>query len=165
MRRSATLLALLLLLASGARAQTPGSCALGTAQGDLDVSNVFARVFNTGSLFFGNTTTNGDGYIVPRFSGHSPIFAAGLWVGGTVNGEVRVAGSRYTNFTFWPGPLNDDGTLPEPRRLLRLRPDLRRQRRPTSTATRPRARRRRTSGTGRSGSARPPWTPAASLWR
>ena len=54
MRRFVTLAALL-LLASGARAQTPGSCALGTAQGDLDVSNVFARVFNTGSLFFGNT--------------------------------------------------------------------------------------------------------------
>ncbi|OZC04397.1 T9SS type A sorting domain-containing protein [Rubricoccus marinus] len=113
MGRFATLLAVLLFAASGAHAQTPGSCALGTAEGDLDVSNVFARVFNTGSLFFGNATTNGDGYLVPRFSNHSPLFAAGIWLGGYAEGELRVAGSRYTNFNFYPGPLNEDGTLPD----------------------------------------------------
>ena len=78
---------LLLLLAAGvmaptASAQTPGSCSLGTAEADLDINNIFARVFNTGSLFFGNTTTNGDGYLAPKASGNSPIFASGLWVGG-----------------------------------------------------------------------------------
>ena len=77
---------LLLLLAAGvmaptASAQTPGSCSLGTAEADLDINNIFARVFNTGSLFFGNTTTNADGYLAPKASGNSPIFASGLWVG------------------------------------------------------------------------------------
>ena len=113
MVRLATLAALA-LLAPAAAAQAPGDCALGTAEGDLDVSDVFARVFNTGSLFFGNTTTAGDGYLVPQFDRTSPIFAAGLWVGGVVDDTVRVAGSRYSGFTFWPGPLNDDGTLPDP---------------------------------------------------
>ncbi|HIG74265.1 MAG TPA: hypothetical protein EYQ24_06730, partial [Bacteroidetes bacterium] len=108
------LLFLLVLASSTVAAQTPGSCEPGTAQGDLDVSNVFARVFNTGSLFYGNTTTAGDGYTVPKFSGNSPLFAAGLWIAGEVEGEVRSAGSRYSNFTFWPGPLGDGATLPAP---------------------------------------------------
>ncbi|OZC01740.1 T9SS type A sorting domain-containing protein [Rubricoccus marinus] len=117
MRHFVTLLVLALLSVSGvapeASAQTPGSCALGTAEGELDVSNVFARVFNTGSLFFGNTTTNGDGYLAPRFSDHSPLFAAGIWLGGFAEGELRVAGSNYSNFNFYPGPLNEDGMLPD----------------------------------------------------
>src|SRR5690606_26684023 len=112
MRTFATIL--LLLLAAPALAQTPGNCSLGTAERDLDLSDVLARVFNTGSLFFGNTTTNGDGYLVPKYTGHSPIFAAGIWVGGTVGGVLRVAGSTYDRFEFWPGPLNEDGTLPNP---------------------------------------------------
>ena len=117
MRAVAPLL-LLLFIASGggltpeASAQAPGNCSWGSAEADLGVSNVFARVFNTGSLFFGGTTTNGNGYLVPKSSGESPIFAAGLWLGGTVNGEVRAAGARYTNFTFWPGPLEGGAALP-----------------------------------------------------
>ncbi|MCH7639555.1 MAG: T9SS type A sorting domain-containing protein [Bacteroidetes bacterium] len=104
----------LFLLAAPLFAQTPGSCELGVAEGDLDVNDVFARVFNTGSLFFGNSTTAGNGYAVPRLTGNSPVFATGLWVGGKVNGQIRVAGARYTRFEFWPGPLNTGATLPNP---------------------------------------------------
>ena len=100
------------LLASSALAQTPGSCTTGTAQAFLDVSDVQASLFNTGALFFGGSTTSGDGYLVPRASGNSPIFAAGIWLSGTVNEEIRVAAARYGGYDFWPGPLNEDGTLP-----------------------------------------------------
>ena len=93
---------------------TPGTCDLGIAERDLDVNGVLARVFNTGSLFFGNTTTAGNGYLVPQASQNSPIFASGIWIGGKVNGEIRVAGARYTRYELWPGPLNADGTLPNP---------------------------------------------------
>jgi hypothetical protein len=105
---------LLLFLAAPALAQTPGNCERGTAEVDLDISDVLARMFNTGSLFFGNTTVAGNGYLVPVETGHSPIFAAGIWVGGTIGGDLRVAGSTYDRFEFWPGPLNADGTLPNP---------------------------------------------------
>lgn len=108
------LLVVSFLLAPTLSAQTPGSCSLGTAQNDLDVNNVFARTFNTGSLFYGNTTVSGEGYLVPKESGNSPIFASGLWVAGTVGGELRAAGSTYDRFEFWPGPLNEDGSLPNP---------------------------------------------------
>ena len=93
----------------------PGACRLGTAQRDLDVNNVLARVFNTGSLFFGEGSQAL--YIVPRATAtlpvpQSPIFASGIWIGGKVNGQARVAGSRYANFEFWPGPLDDATTRP-----------------------------------------------------
>ncbi|HIG75681.1 MAG TPA: T9SS type A sorting domain-containing protein [Bacteroidetes bacterium] len=117
-RHATVLLALLLAgtLGQSAAAQgpAPGNCTLGNAEADLDINNIFARVFNTGSLFFGNTTTAGDGYLAPQASGNSPIFASGLWVGGKVNGDLRVAGSRYSGFTFWPGPLGNDGRPVDP---------------------------------------------------
>ncbi len=120
MRSYTTSLFLLLALLLGAapqaysQAPTPGSCLLGQAEKDLDINNVLARMFNTGSLFYGGSTTNGLGYLVPQASGNPPIFASGIWIGGMVDGNVVTAGSRYDDFEFWPGPLNDDGTLPNP---------------------------------------------------
>ena len=121
MRSYTTPILLLLALLIGAAPQafgqsapTPGNCTSPRAERDLDVNNVLARMFNTGSLFFGNATTNAEGYLVPQASGNSPIFASGIWIGGRVNGQLRVAGSTYDRFEFWAGPLNDDGTLPDP---------------------------------------------------
>ena len=107
---------LLFLIVVPAFAQTPGTCELGVAEGDLNVDggDVFARVFNTGALFFGNSTTAGDGYAVPKGTRNSPVFATTLWVGGKVNGQLRVAGARYTRYEFWPGPLGDGAVLPNP---------------------------------------------------
>jgi hypothetical protein len=107
------LLAALVLLgtAPGAHAQgpAPASCVLGTAQADLNINNALGRVFNTGSLFYGNSATNF--YYVPQASGRSPIYASGIWIGGKVGGQLRVAGGTYgpspgMDFTFWPGPLD-----------------------------------------------------------
>ena len=114
------LLALALLSAPQVlQAQTgpqPGNCSTGTAQNDLAVNNVFARVFNTGTLFYGNDTES-TGYVVPASSGVGSVYAAGLWVGGRVGGELRVAGGTYgaapgMDYNYWPGPLNDDGSAP-----------------------------------------------------
>ena len=110
--RLATALLLSALLLPAARAQTPGDCTYGTAQADLDVSDVRATLFNTGSLFYGNSTEAG--YTVPKSSGNSALYAANLWVGGTVGGEVRTAAATFSDFELWPGPLNDGATLPNP---------------------------------------------------
>jgi hypothetical protein len=107
-----TVLVLLVAFAASVRAQPVGDCATGTAEADLDINDVLARVFNGGNLFFGNTTTSGDGYLVPKAAGLSPIFAANLWVGGQVSGELRAAGSQYQRFPFAPGPLDTDGDPP-----------------------------------------------------
>ena len=58
--------------------------------------------------------TGGTGYLVPKLTGTAPLFAAGIWVGGTVGGELRVAGATYDDFEFWPGPLDEGGALPNP---------------------------------------------------
>ncbi len=110
------LLSLLLPAAASAQVIQPGSCTLGTAQADLTTNNVAARVFNNGSLFYGNGSENF--YFVPQASGKSPIFASGLWIGGKANGELRVAGGTYgapaLDFTFWPGPLGSNGRPVDP---------------------------------------------------
>ncbi|MEP0547826.1 MAG: T9SS type A sorting domain-containing protein [Rhodothermales bacterium] len=112
---TARLVALVLLLGTvPASAQTPGDCQLGTAETDLNLADVQARLFNTGSLFFGNSTVSGDGYIAPKGAGLSPIFPAGIWVGGLIGGDLRVAAATYADFEFWPGPLDEDGSLPNP---------------------------------------------------
>ena len=101
----------LLALSPAARAQTPGDCDPGQAHAYLSVNDVRARVFNTGSLFYSESTSAAQ-YFVPKGSGRSPIYAAGLWIGGMVDGQIRVAGSRYDPWEFWPGPLDANGQAP-----------------------------------------------------
>jgi hypothetical protein len=107
-------LSTLLLLAVPVAAQpAPGSCATGTASQRLDVNHVSAPLYTTGTLFYQD-----DGqYLVPKASGVSSLFNTSLWVGGYVDGALRMAGATYaqgSDFEFWPGPLNADGTLPDP---------------------------------------------------
>ena len=86
-----------------------GDCSLGTAQADLDANNVRARMFNTGGLFWKGGNAE---YEVPRGSGLTSIFASGIWIGGEVGGELRVAWADYGDWEFWPGPLGPDGAAP-----------------------------------------------------
>ncbi len=104
----------LLVTALPTSAQTPGACQLGTAYRDLATPDLLARLYNNGSLFYGAASGIGDGYLVPRAPARSPLYAAGLWLAGRVGGEVRAAGARYDNFTFWPGPLDSGAALPNP---------------------------------------------------
>ena len=114
-----SLLATILALAVPALAQTPGSCEAGQAIGTLDQSAVQASFPNTGTLFFGQGLRAD--YLVPKDLGVSPIYVASVWISGTVGGELRIAATAYgqgaTNndyFEFWPGPLDDGATLPNP---------------------------------------------------
>ena len=121
MRRTAHQLVgllLILLVAPSSWAQSFGSCETGTAMRFLETPVLKASVFNTGGLFFGGSTTSGDGYLIPKQqvtsigSGVSPVFAAALWLGGFVDDSVRVAAGRYGGNDFWPGPLVDANAPP-----------------------------------------------------
>ena len=105
-----TLLAgLAVLLLSTAAAQeipTPG-CQTGEAAAELNVAGVRAGLFNLGGLFWRG---GGTLYEVPNGSGKTPLFNASLMVGGLVEGQVRFAGSTYSAWEYWPGPLTSDGT-------------------------------------------------------
>ena len=86
-----------------------GTCQLGIAFSDLDVNNVRARLYNTGGLFWKGA---GPLYNVPQSGSGNAIFASGIWIGGLVNGELRMVASDYGPWELWPGPLDDNGQAP-----------------------------------------------------
>ncbi len=40
------------------------------------------------------------------------IFVADLWMGGKVDGEIRMAAANYSDWEFYPGPLDASGNAP-----------------------------------------------------
>jgi len=94
----------------GVLAQQVGKCVPAEAEAYLDVNNVRARIFNDGALF-----RKGNPYVyeVPKGEGVHALFAANLWIGGRVNGALRIASTLYGPFEFWPGPLDAAGHPPQ----------------------------------------------------
>jgi hypothetical protein len=86
-----------------------GSCEQAIGEAYLDINNVRARILNNGNLFWRGSPHV---YNIPKGGPSNAIFASGIWMGGQVNGQLRLAGSTYGPFEFWAGPLNDDGTAP-----------------------------------------------------
>lgn len=86
------------------------SCEIGQAEAYLDISNIRARIPNQGGLFF---RQNPSVFEAPKNSGKNGIFAAGLWISGEVNGDLRMAATTYNGFEYWPGILDEEGNPPE----------------------------------------------------
>lgn len=86
-------------------------CTLGAFDATLRPGDVQAKLYNFGGLFWrGGAST----YEVPYHPatggpGTHPLFAMGLWVSGEVGGDLRFAGATYSNWEFWPGPLDANG--------------------------------------------------------
>ena len=83
-------------------------CNLGAAEADLDISNVRARLYNSGNLFWRGSSAV---YEVPLGGGLNAAFVANLWLSGTVGGQVTTAASTYGPFEYWPGPLDANGEV------------------------------------------------------
>ena len=112
-RRTALALTTVLLLVAGAgsaEAQKVGTCTSPLGEAYLDIGNVRARLFNNGGLFWRGSSVMSMRY--PKGAAYSAIFNAGVWVGGLVGGELRVAAARYGGYEFWSGPLDGDGNPP-----------------------------------------------------
>ncbi|HYR51977.1 MAG TPA: hypothetical protein VET83_05115 [Candidatus Dormibacteraeota bacterium] len=69
----------------------------------MDANNIDMLVTNHGS-FAENLTTQGPGFIYPKGSTKTAVFAAGPWIGAKVNGQVRIAVGEYSQ-EFVPGPM------------------------------------------------------------
>lgn len=109
MRLSVLALAIFGVASGDADAQT---CSSGTKSAFLDINNVRAPVFTTGSLFYPDL--GGVHYEIPKGSGLNANYATNVWVGGKVNGQLRTAAATYAQgtetFEFYPGPLGPNGT-------------------------------------------------------
>jgi hypothetical protein len=107
---SLLLLAVVLgLVAVPAQSQSTGNCEAAIGEAYLDINNVRARILNNGNLFWRGSPHV---YNIPKGGPSNAIFASGIWLGGSVNGQLRVAASRYGPYEFWAGPLGDDGSPP-----------------------------------------------------
>lgn len=93
-------------------------CVNATAQIDLDINNVRAKILNGGDMWwdiFGSTNAR---YQVPKPTnattvGPSSQFASSVWVGGyDAGGQLKVAAQTYrqSGNDYWPGPLRPDAT-------------------------------------------------------
>jgi|GEM_PF-1569301 len=81
-------------------------CDEGSATATMDANNVSALLVND-ALFFDGIDYQ---YEVPKGSGKSTVFAAGLWMGGyDEEGTLRINTSVYKSelSDFVPGPIND----------------------------------------------------------
>ena len=92
-----------------------GQCPNTTAQLDLDINNVRARILNGGDLWWdpvGQTPY----YEVPIGSGKNSIYAGAIWIGGVDNlGQIKTAAQTYRQAganDFWAGPISRDTVGP-----------------------------------------------------
>jgi hypothetical protein len=84
-------------------------CAAPTAQVDLDIANVRARILNGGDMWWDAVAQQGPKYEVPKNSGKHALFAGALWMGGIdASIQLHVAAQTYRQdgYDFWPGPLD-----------------------------------------------------------
>ena len=86
-----------------------GTCTTPLGEAYLDINNVRARILNNGNLFWRGSPNV---YNVPKGGGAQAMYTSGIWIGGNVGGQLRVAAARYGNYHFWAGPLDDDGSPP-----------------------------------------------------
>ena len=87
---------------------------LGRTQGTsewLDINDARVRFYSNGHIAR-VTDDNSTGYFVPASANTSPLYSAGLWIGGVDNnGQLRVAAQIYgVEQDFFPGPLTTDGS-------------------------------------------------------
>ncbi|MCB0397691.1 MAG: T9SS C-terminal target domain-containing protein, partial [Flavobacteriales bacterium] len=91
---------------NGGRPSIAAACDPPSAQTDLDINNVRARVLSGMDMWWDFNTAK---YEVPKGSNKNSLFAGSLWLGGVdAGGQLKVAAQTYRQrgWDIWPGPLN-----------------------------------------------------------
>ncbi len=95
-----------------------GGCANATAQSDLDINNVRAKILNGGDMWWDIFGSTNSAYMIPKLPsgqvGPSSQFASSLWIGGyDSGGNLKTAAQTYrqSGNDFWPGPLTSSATV------------------------------------------------------
>lgn len=79
----------------------------------IDVNRLNMYVSNNGSFGYDQAGNYNGGLFFPNHTANTAIYAAGLWVGGKVAGETRLATAEYTQ-EYQPGRLLPGGVLDPP---------------------------------------------------
>ncbi len=91
-------------------------CIATTAQVDLNINNVRARILNGGDLWWDYNNNAAGIYEIPNGSGKISIYAGAIWVGGfDVANNLKMAAQTYRQTgsnDFWSGPISNDGINP-----------------------------------------------------
>lgn len=77
----------------------------------IDINNIAMYVTNTGSFAWDKQTGN-SGLEFPKGTHKTAVFAAGLWMGARVGGQIRVSVSEYSD-DYDPGPYGQSAAAPE----------------------------------------------------
>lgn len=92
-----------------------GDCTTPSAQFDLDINNVRARLLTGGDMWWNLSEAR---YEVPKGDNTgarlTPIFSGSIWISGVDAGNnLKLAAQRYraTGDDYWPGPLNELGEV------------------------------------------------------
>ncbi|MBO4504493.1 MAG: T9SS type A sorting domain-containing protein [Bacteroidales bacterium] len=84
------------------------TCLPASSSNELTVNNVRAYLETGGTMWFKEVAE----YEVPRGSGKTSMFSAGLWIGGRdINGQLKLAAVRFRQVgdDYWTGPLKIQG--------------------------------------------------------
>jgi len=104
-------------LAGGARpfgGARPTAAQLTSSDRRIDVNQLNMFVTNTGSSAF-DFANQDAGLFYPRGTTKSAVFAAGLWIGGKVGSDIRVALAEYSQ-EYSPGAILSGGAPDDPNR-------------------------------------------------
>lgn len=86
------------------------ACSPATAEVDLNINNVRARILGSGDMWW---DFNRAQYEVPKGSNKHSMFAGALWLGGIDDADnLKLAAMTYRSggVDYWTGPLSDDNT-------------------------------------------------------
>lgn len=85
-------------------------CDPASAQADLDINNVRARILNGGDMWWDLSNAR---YEIPKVTDlnavrKNSLFAGAIWIGGEDEGVLKLAAMTYrtSGSDFWPGPLD-----------------------------------------------------------
>jgi hypothetical protein len=93
--------------------KTAANCNTTTAQFDLDINNVRARILNGGDMWW-DPVAQTNYYEVPKGSNKQCLFTGAIWFAGIDNNsQVRAAAQTYRQSganDFWAGPISKDNS-------------------------------------------------------
>jgi hypothetical protein len=105
-------------VASGMKASKPGQTMILDTRTMINVNNLQMFCTNIGGfaedIAVMLETAKADGLYFPAGTDRTVIYSGGVWIGGCVNDEIRLAIGAFDAPEYWPGPADENGgVLPD----------------------------------------------------